>query len=335
MNVLHGAEVLADQPHSRREIANAFVVHDLFRWQEAGQLADLLAAGGDERAAQKLRRCHDPNCGWVEFCSVDPGHHLRFHPERCWLRVCPSCAKALAQRLRDRYEGRIKAVVAANVQGWSLKMVTLTAKREGDLKAQLLAIHKATKKLVKHFWTRANKKAGAFATFEVGPQGGNVHVHVIVYGGYVKKQKLSDYWRKLTGNYIVDIGMISIEKAVAEGIKYIAKFAKDEKGDARHGAFVLPMEDLAALHFVLKGKRRAWSWGAFYGLDVDVEEEPDPEAEAIKAGQCPKCGAPLAMDSISAIRQLLDLTAVIKCSVERATGPPGEAVGEQLALGLG
>ena len=69
--------------------------------------------------------------------------------------------------------------------------------------------------------------------------------------------------------------------------------------------------------------------GRVYGLDV--VEEPDAEAEAVKEGKCPKCGATLAMDSVLAVRQVLDLTVVIKCSVSASmsasmawsTGPPG------------
>src|SRR5690606_27310268 len=99
-------------------------------------------------------------------------------------------------------------------------------RREGDLSAQARLLHQATKKLFKHFWGD-DKRAGAFAALEIGPQGGNVHAHVIVYGRYVAQADLSNYWHKLTGNPIVYVRRVDADKAVAEGIKYCTKFAKD------------------------------------------------------------------------------------------------------------
>lgn len=312
-------QILIDRPRVNQAVAAYVERVKRGKWRDVDPVTDLLEAEHDETAAKKLRRCHDPNSGWLEFCPTDPDHHMKYRPERCWLRICPHCAKAIAQRLRNRYEDRISKVMAATVPGWSLKHLTLTMRRDGDLAAQISVIHQATKKLIRHFWTSKDKRAGAFATFEIGPKGGNVHVHCIVYGRYVPKQEVSDHWRKLTDNYVVDIGRIDPNRAVAEGIKYVTKFAKND-GDEGRVAWVLSAPDLAALHFALKGKRRAWSWGAFYGIgDEDAETG---EGEEAATDVCPKCGAPLAMATMRAVQHLLDLKSVNKCRVEEASTPP-------------
>jgi len=217
--------------------------------------------------------------------KTDDSKPAKYYHDRCWLRVCPHCAAAFANKLRSRYEERVAVVLSANVPQWSLKKLELTMRRSADLESDLLALHKMTKKLYKHFWGD-DKRAGAFACAEVGPRGGNVHAHVVVYGRYVSHESIKRYWEKLSrkhraiyadtdegqGDRIVWIRRIKPGQAVSEAIKYITKFAKREKDEDGQASFVLSVEDLAALHFALKGKRRVWSWGAFYGVD-DVGEE--------------------------------------------------------------
>ncbi len=312
------ARLITDRPEVHEAIRKKVLKVRRNIWKEVGKVAALIEEQGDESAARKMRRCHDPQAGWLHFCPTDASHHMAYVPERCWQRICPSCAKAIAERLRLRYAGRITKVMLSPVSAWTLKMLTLTAKREDDLAAQIAKIHKATKKLIRHFWTVKDKRAGAFATFEIGPKGGNVHVHCIVYGRYVSQEEISTYWRKLTGNPVVDIRRIDPSRAVTEGIKYITKFAKGEEGD-----WVLAAEDLVTLHFALKGKRRAWSWGAFYGIgDEDEEEGEDDETTRLK---CPKCGAMLASETLAGLHSLLNLKREIKCSVQEHSQPPPDA----------
>lgn len=280
-------------------------------WPRADEMAAALAAHDEGGAADKLRACHNPDSGWVHYCPNDPEHYWEFRPERCWLRICPSCAKAIAQRLRVRYAGRIAQVERQNVRAWSLKKIELTIKREGELKAQLGLLHRGSKKLFKHFWGD-DKRAGAFAALEIGPKGGNVHVHMIVYGRYVDQAAISNYWRKLTDNYIVWVKRVSAEQAISEGIKYCTKFAKSN--DAND--FVLSNDDLLALHLALKGKRRVWAWGKFYGLADDIEQDEPP------AAACPECSHRLAWSSRAEVRSHLILTTVIKCSLSSARAAP-------------
>lgn len=278
--------VIVSRPALVRVLQDAVEHVERAAWPEADALAQLLDKGGDPSAAVKLRACHNPEQGWWKFYP-DNDKPPKYYADRCWLRVCPHCATAFANKLRARYEGRIETVIAQDVYSWSLKKIELTMRRSDDLARDLSDLHKMTKKLYKHFFGR-DKRAGAFGCAEVGPRGGNVHVHLVAYGPFVAQAAISAYWEKLSrrhrevyedaaagdGDRIVWVKRIQPGAAVREAIKYITKFAKHDDGEPGN-AFVLPVEDLAALHFALKGKRRVWSWGAFYGLD-------EPEGDGLQ-----------------------------------------------------
>ena len=119
--------------------------------------------------------------------------------------------------------------------------------------------------------------------------------------------------RQGQGDCVVHISKIDADKAVGEAVKYVTKL---HKKDAKTGEYVTPISDLVALHLALKGKRRAWSWGSFYGVDI-VEEESDHEA-----GTCPVqgCGATLLGMQVAEARALLHLKTASNC---RAEGQPG------------
>jgi len=258
------------------------------KWSEAEALATLLEKGGDSMAAMKLRGCHNPDQGWWKFYP-DNSKQPKYYADRCWLRVCPHCATAFANKLRARYEERIRKVMAQGVQSWSLKKLELTMRRSNDIARDLVDLHKMTKKLFKHFFAD-DKRAGAFGCAELGPRGGNVHVHLVVYGRWVSQKEISTYWEKLSrkhramyseatqgeGDRVVYVKRVEPGAAVREAIKYVTKLAKKNPTDENESptGFILSVEDLAALHFALKGKRRVWSWGAFYGVD-DTDEESE------------------------------------------------------------
>lgn len=149
---------------------------------------------------------------------------------------------------------------------------------------------------------------GAFATAEVGPRGGNVHAHIIVYGCYVRQAAISDKWRELTGNsFVVWVKQITPSRAVREGLKYVTKLGQRDEG----GELTIKPADLAELHIALKGRRRVWAWGCFYGLaDEDADKAPtalEPELDVCK------CGEPMRFISVPAARALLHLKSATNC----------------------
>jgi hypothetical protein len=279
----------------------------------------------DDEAGRKLRECSDP-----EHMQIGVHYHpegdglamVKVQRRRCWLRICPRCSQDHASRLRMRYEGRIQTVLASRVPSCSLKHLVLTLPRSADLRADLTNLHRWAKKLIKHYWGAHGQ--GAFATAEVGPRGGNVHVHAIVYGRYVRQADISDKWRQLTGDrgYVVWVKRITPSQAVREGLKYITKLGKRDDD----GQMVITPADLAELHMAIKGKRRVWAWGCFYGLaDQDADKEPvasETDDEDAPGDKC-KCGAPMLFISVHQARALIALHSkgATNCAPSHGAGP--------------
>lgn len=278
----------------------------------ADELEDDDSTHYDPEAARRLRMCDDPNFHAIglHVHPAENGEHtgavmVKVERRRCWLRNCPKCAKDHAARLRARYEGRIWKVVGQNLPGCELRHVVLTMPRSIDLRGDLAKLHRCAKKLRQHFWGRHGQ--GAFATAEVGPKGHQVHVHMIVYGGWVRQAELSDYWRKLTGNaFVTWIKRIKPSAAVREGIKYVTKLAKTDG----QGGWTMHPADVAELHCALKGRRRVWAWGAFYGLaDDDKDQAPADDAGEPKC----RCGAPMVFLTVPEARALLHSKGANNC----------------------
>jgi hypothetical protein len=382
----------------------ALQVHELLEHQERWIRLDDLAAflqelrQVDPDAADKLKLCNNPECGYVELCPN--GDFSRLIPLRCWLRLCPNCAKVIAQRLRDRLDAVIDKVTAQPVPGWTLKHFTPTMKRSGDHARDIADCHTMVKALVHSLWTKRDRRAGAASFLEFGPLGGNLHAHTLAWCRFTKQAATSDEWRRLSlmhrpmwqpwvkaqrsaveeladgyreelrttlkrarpllptlkrklsrraaalrllkrklsrraaalrllmgrkysrkgierevlkrarrqgkGDFITDIRVIDKDRAVGEVVKYVTKLYKV---DPSTGRFETPIADLVALHMALKGKRRAWSFGSFYGVDIDLEEGE----EKTEPHECPKCGARLVGLSVVAARALLHLKDANNC----------------------
>jgi hypothetical protein len=350
-------------------------------WTKLADMPEILASLRliDSDAADKMSACSNPDCGFIKFCPA--GDYAQYCNRRCWLRICPNCARAIAARLRDKLAAVLVEVQRARAPGFGLKHLVLTMKRtlaeveglgpEAALMAQAMAaqrdiedLHDMNKTLVRSLFIGDDKRAGASAYLEFGPQGGNVHSHNIAYSPYVPQDQISDKWRELSlstrpiwrpwveaqlaelqarkvrykaelkalgksrglrarrlrlvigrmtkawfqaeivrrakrqgkGDCVVWVKRIDADKALSEVVKYVTKI---HKVDAKTGAYETPVCDLVALHLALKGKRRAWSWGSFYGVDI---VEPEPEFEA---GTCPKCGSVLLGAPVAELRGLL------------------------------
>lgn len=108
--------------------------------------------------------------------------------------------------------------------------------------------------IIRKEW-REFRGAGYLASLELGTKGNMIHAHAIVYGPYIAQKKLSESWRKMTGDsFIVDIRAIrSPQKAARYVLKYISKPPQTDSLKA--------VADYAA---IIKGTRRIRTGGIFY-----------------------------------------------------------------------
>ncbi len=402
------AAVLMDTPGLAEKVTEE--LEKVKAWTKLSNMAEILDTLRlvDPDAADKLSACADPEQGFVKFCPT--GHYCQYCNKRCWLRICPNCAKAIAQRLRDKLNGVLSEVLKDRPPSFTLKHLVLTIKRtpaaveglghEAALMARAAAaqrdiedLHDMNKALIRALFIGDDKRVGASAYLEFGPEGGNVHDHNIVFSGFVPQDQISDKWRELSlrrpiwqpwvlatlaelqarkarytaelkalgksrglrarrlrlvlrrmtkrwlqaeivrqakrqgkGDCVVHISKIDADKAVAEVVKYVTKL---HKRDAKTGVYETPVADLVALHLALKGKRRAWSWGSFYGVDI-----VEPESE-LEPNTCPVegCGATLLGATVADLRGLglLHLKDASNC---RGGSHPG-ALAVPLPLGVG
>lgn len=107
------------------------------------------------------------------------------------------------------------------------KMLTLTMKRSGSLKNDLMRLNKCLSRFKKtKDWK--NKVDYYFGSKEVVEN--NVHAHIVIDSKYWTQKEISELWFKITGtDYIVDIRKLkNPKKAIKEVFKYIVKdFKKD------------------------------------------------------------------------------------------------------------
>ena len=199
-------------------------------------------------------------------------------------RLCPTCARIRRKELLKDISGHLKIISSRPVSGFNWRILTLPVKTEGQYrKAAGMALRGFSK-----LW-RGLLKGGrglptaAIIHLENAPQSGNVHLHCLYYGPYIKQENLSDRWAKLTGSFIVDIRKVKgkdLRAAAGETLKYMTKFTEVENAklvelwEANKGLKLLRRYGLFR-----KDCLRAWS-----GQEVEVapKEKEDPI--------CPLCG---------------------------------------------
>lgn len=133
---------------------------------------------------------------------------------------CGVCRLKRMARLQKKYLPALENFKNA-------KMLTLTMKRQGDLKSDLLRLNKCLARFKK---TKAFKEKvfAYFGTKEVVEN--NVHAHIVIDSSFWDQKDISELWRKTTGtDFIVDIRRIkNPAKAIKEVFKYIVKDFKTE-----------------------------------------------------------------------------------------------------------
>jgi hypothetical protein len=160
-----------------------------------------------------------------------------FKVSGCNKRTCTDCAKKRRSRLIAAYGPWITAYK------WPV-LVTLTLKREKYLSEGVEKIIQAFHKLRRGKWWTA--RCGVW-TMEFLPKedGWHVHLHCIADAVWIDQKKLSEAWKRITGDsFIVDVRRVKDRKgAMLEVLKYCTKTAELTKADKE------------MIEIVLKGKR--------------------------------------------------------------------------------
>ena len=193
------------------------------------------------------RSCLDAwdNCG--AECTIEWSEELQQHRLRatyCHNRHCLPChnqkAGLIAQNLRDKLAER-KAH-----EKHRFRFITLTIRHSDDpLADQLKFLNDSFTKLRRSkLWRETqdggcsmlevNYHPGGMRTRDDGsvyqsPKGWHPHLHLVVYGRFIRQGDLSALWCKITGgSFKVDVRVIGSDKdAVHYVTKYIAKGCPD------------------------------------------------------------------------------------------------------------
>lgn len=227
--------------------------------------------------------CQNPDTTRCHIvCPTDPAHYHRPVRNTCHLRVCPECARRDAGRLLARYLPAMKKVVAQKNRAYRLKHIVLTTALSldhPDLPEKLRYAYSCVGRLFDLYFGKSwvRRGMGYIVAAEFGELGMMLHFHLLFYGPFMVKQRLSDLWKQLTGYHIVHVKALLAEQgdmasSAAEVLKYATKLTH------------LRPQYIPLLLSVLKGTRRIRSRGVFYNMAKADERER----------VCPDCGATLA-----------------------------------------
>jgi len=216
---------------------------------------------------------------------------IYYNNMRCELRSCPYCAR---KRMLDRARKVVKFVKSLDADrekyGHRLRFITFGYGTKDGIKEGVKKSLKAFKRIrdnlletkrVKYVDERdkkikERKTEGCVWSVELGEKSLSVHIHVLWWGKYIPQRVLSDEWKRLTGNFYVDIRYAKNKSkknkglwgVVLEATKYVTK-----------GLVELDTETAFRIERELFGLRTFGTSGIFYG-------KIKPEKPV-----CPFCGS--------------------------------------------
>lgn len=234
-----------------------------------------------------------PKTNYAMVCTQSPKYHAKIiQKHTCGLRYCPTCAEMHSARLLARYVPFISQI-ATNSYRFRLRHVILTTPYslyDDDIKSRYKQHQKNILALFDELLGKTwRKKQGFLVGDEFGEDGDLLHSHILHFGQYIEKDKITQAWLKVTGgecriNYVrgIDPDEKSVGDAIKEVLKYCTKFWRAEADGSKKmiDPYLIP-----ALAKVLKGQRRIRTYGLFYGIP-----KPDLEEKVI---ECPACGQPM------------------------------------------
>ena len=278
-------------------------------------VADVLGPVWRERAAA-MRDCGHAG---VKMLCLHCGRMSVF-PARCGARTCPTCARRAWLMVVQRAEERLALFDLMQLgqayegpgapQRLSYKLLTLTVPVPHDraqpfdpdaLRDQVCMIRKAFRRFWrKTIWgrqipdpitgrRRSRRDTAFILALEIG-QGGNVHLHVLVYGEYVPQAHLQNLWSEVVGE---QLAIVDVREARhrAGALRYCLKYLLKAAGSARPRP-----EHAAAVEYALRRVRRVEMGGALWGATaagespVSGEDVSGADLTEAERGACASCG---------------------------------------------
>ena len=222
-------------------------------------------------------------------------------PFRCGARTCPSCAWRTAAAVSERLLARIAVhdIIMQNEpwrgQGpkqerrWRHVIMTTRADADrerrfdpGTLRENALQVRHAVSK----FWrltpwgrqvrdASGRRRSRPDTSYIVGQEiapGGMVHVHMLVYGEFVRQDDLQHWWSDTIGEtafvWVRGVSMAEISKTIRYVLKYVTKGEKEDRDSARHAA---------AIELALRNIKRLSYGGAVRSVKIDPSDETDDD----------------------------------------------------------
>ncbi len=234
-------------------------------------------------------------CGRQGSSQVCPECSINFYTRfYCKAKLCDRCARIYGAQVYKKIMDLIKPCFARRKKGWTVALLTLstsTAKYRGRFpnKDDTRLFNKQVSSFCRLFYGKYKGKftksekviedrkryqgAGTIAVNEFGQDNNNLHAHILVYGPWIKWEKLLAAWVRITGG---DTGChIEPIRNPNKAARYTAKYVTKPP---RFLDFYRAVEFLKAT----KGTRRIRTGGIFYNQIKFSKRKHDPD-------QCPFC----------------------------------------------
>jgi len=201
-------------------------------------------------------------------------------PISCGNRFCNICQSSRQNRARFKIESLIKRL--PKIQGFRLKMLTLSVPNTPDLQAGVDHLFKSFRRLRQRQYFK-NRVVGGLIVCEItkSEAGWHPHLHILIQSMYLNFDVLLKLWCDVSGGLGVYIQNIPTKQAIFYVTKYICKTG-------------LRGNDVITASNCLKGKRLFQPFGKWHNWSNSI-----PKYEF----HCPKCGHNdlVYMDSIVSI----------------------------------
>lgn len=222
------------------------------------------------------RESNRPTADRLDDCCRYPYVHwsgaaqrLKIHAHRCMSRLCPTCGRIRACRLRNR-------IVAAVQKIDSPRLLTLTLRSsDAPLDAQIRRLIKCFANLRRAKVWKRTTSGGIYVievTFNAKRQQWHPHVHALIDGVFIPREELKDAWLHTTGDSdIIDIRQVRSRRQAAE---YITQYTTKSQ-DASH----VPDERIPEWAEATSGLRMASTFGSLHGSKLSTRNERDPKED--------------------------------------------------------
>lgn len=234
--------------------------------QVPSALRDEMLKTGHEDWLSALDTC-GINTKTIECCVCgDYRHPVQFH---CKLRLCPDCTRKKAHEIREKFLPHLQELK-------HLKLITLTIKNTATIEEGIQKIRNGLKRLRQRKDIKSRLFGGVYSIeTTVGRDGKfHVHCHLLVSMFFISQERLSDIWKDITGDPIVDIRKVI--GGARRALRYVTEYLT--KGLAHLLDKWEPAQVIEYLEATIKARLIA-GIGKLYGVVIPREKL-----------KCPHCG---------------------------------------------